>query len=161
MSDQREGLLYVSRVEGRSGEGALKLLTLPTEQEPVRIGSHGALARHYGYPDEGAGVQATTLDYLVAALAGCMMGTFLGALKARNIVVAPDDFVIEAEGSVELRQGVPVLTVVDLVYRLRVTQDVDRPQLQRAFDHHPSQCAVHRSIGDAIQVNTSLVTEYY
>ena len=61
-----------------------------------------------------------TLDYVVAAIGGCMTGTVAGALEARGISAAPDKLQVEAEGRIEEVDGKMILTHVSLRYRLIV-----------------------------------------
>ena len=51
-------------------KGPLRLAQLPAEAEPVRFGTHGAIARHYGVKGEVPDPHATTIDYIVAATGG-------------------------------------------------------------------------------------------
>jgi len=56
-------------------------------REPVVFGTHGPFLEHYGvepgeYPSE-----ATTNEYLAAALASCMTGAFTNALEARGVAL--------------------------------------------------------------------------
>ena len=51
-------------------KGPLRLAQMPTEAEPVRFGTHGAIARHYGITGEVPEPHATTLDYVIAAAGG-------------------------------------------------------------------------------------------
>jgi hypothetical protein len=48
----------------------LRLAQLPAEAEPVRFGTHGPIARHYGIQGEVPDPHATTIDYVVAATGG-------------------------------------------------------------------------------------------
>lgn len=50
--------------------GSLRLAYLPAESDPVRFGTHGAIARHYGIQGDVPDPHATTLDYVVAATGG-------------------------------------------------------------------------------------------
>ena len=54
----------------RAAASALRLAKLPTEPEPVRFGTHGAIARHYGFKGEVPEPHATTIDYVIAAVGG-------------------------------------------------------------------------------------------
>lgn len=63
-------VVYRSHVSVTRVHGALRLAYLPAESEPVRFGTHGAIARHYGVEGEVPDPHATTIDYLVAAAAG-------------------------------------------------------------------------------------------
>jgi hypothetical protein len=51
-------------------KGPLRLAQLPTEPDPVRFGTHGAIARHYGIKGEVPDPHATTIDYVIAATGG-------------------------------------------------------------------------------------------
>ena len=56
---------------GRSAiKGSLRHAWVPVEPEPVKFGTHGAVAAHYGAKEGSYEPHATTLDYLVAAAAG-------------------------------------------------------------------------------------------
>jgi hypothetical protein len=50
--------------------GPLRLAQMPAESEPVRFGTHGPIARHYGITGQVAEPHATTIDYVVAAAGG-------------------------------------------------------------------------------------------
>lgn len=49
--------------------GPLRLAYLPAESEPVRFGTHGPIAAHYGVAHV-AQPHASTIDYIVAAAGG-------------------------------------------------------------------------------------------
>ena len=64
-------VVYRSEVRIERVNGPLRLAYLPSETEPVKLGVHGAIARHYfkgNIPD--VEPHATTLDYIVASAAG-------------------------------------------------------------------------------------------
>jgi hypothetical protein len=63
-------IAYIAEIPLTRVKGPLRLAQLPTEPEPVRFGTHGAIARHYGIKGEVADPHATTIDYLVAAAGG-------------------------------------------------------------------------------------------
>jgi hypothetical protein len=48
----------------------LRLAQMPAESVPVRFGTHGAIASHYGIQGEVPDPHATTIDYVVAAAGG-------------------------------------------------------------------------------------------
>jgi len=48
----------------------LRLAQMPAEREPVRFGTHGPIARHYGIRGEVDEPHATTIDYVIAATGG-------------------------------------------------------------------------------------------
>jgi hypothetical protein len=63
-------VVYVAEIPLTRVKGPLRLAHLPAEPNPVRFGTHGAIARHYGVHGEVSDPHATTLDYVVAAAGG-------------------------------------------------------------------------------------------
>jgi hypothetical protein len=63
-------VVYRSRVRIERVKGSVRRAYLPAEQEPVIFGVHGAVAEHYKVPAAALEPHATTLDYIVAAVAG-------------------------------------------------------------------------------------------
>ena len=61
---------YTSRVQLVRIAGAIREATLPAEPVPIRFGTHGPIAAHYGVKGQVAEPHATTLDYVVAAAGG-------------------------------------------------------------------------------------------
>ena len=67
MSDQ---VVYVSKVRIERVKGPLRRAYLPAETEPVLLGVHSEIAKHYGTDMTVHAPHATTLDYVVASAAG-------------------------------------------------------------------------------------------
>jgi hypothetical protein len=63
-------VVYRAEIRLSRVKGPLRLAYLPVETEPVRFGTHGAIARHYGFTGEVPEPHATTIDYVVAATGG-------------------------------------------------------------------------------------------
>jgi hypothetical protein len=63
-------VVYTSEIPLTRVRGPLRLAQMPTESEPVRFGTHGPIARHYGIQGEVPDPHATTIDYVVAATGG-------------------------------------------------------------------------------------------
>lgn len=61
---------YRSKVRIERIKGSLRHAFLPEEPQPVKLGTHGAVAAHYGARPGAYEPHATTLDSLVAAAAG-------------------------------------------------------------------------------------------
>lgn len=61
---------YVSRIHITRDRGPVRRARLPAEETPVVFGVHGAVAAHYGVPEDAFEPRATTLDYVVAAAGG-------------------------------------------------------------------------------------------
>ena len=65
-----EAVVYRSEVRIERVRGPIRRAYLPTEEQPVTFGVHGAVATHYNVSPEAFEPHATTLDYIVAAAAG-------------------------------------------------------------------------------------------
>jgi hypothetical protein len=63
-------VVYTAQIPLTRVRGPLRLAHMPTESEPVRFGTHGPIARHYGIHGEVPDPHATTIDYVVAATGG-------------------------------------------------------------------------------------------
>jgi hypothetical protein len=63
-------VIYRAEIALTRVKGPLRLAQLPVEPEPVRFGTHGPIARHYGIKGDVPEPHATTLDYVVAATGG-------------------------------------------------------------------------------------------
>ncbi len=63
-------IAYRSHVRVERVKGSLRHAFLPEEPEPVKFGTHGAVAEHYQAKPGTYEPHATTIDYLVAAAAG-------------------------------------------------------------------------------------------
>jgi hypothetical protein len=63
-------VVYRSRVRVERVAGPVRRAYLPGEAQPVVFGVHGAVAEHYKVAAGAFEPHATTLDYVVAAVAG-------------------------------------------------------------------------------------------
>jgi hypothetical protein len=64
-------IVYISKSHIERKKGPVRLVRLPGETRPVIFSVHGAVAEHYGVKAEDFGdPHATTIDYLVASVAG-------------------------------------------------------------------------------------------
>jgi uncharacterized OsmC-like protein len=144
-------LLQLSKVKVEKEPGKNKIKRAQFEGFPdvARMGVHGGIAQFFKLqPDQ---PMPSTLDYIVAAIGGCMTGTVAGALEARGISADPDKLQVEAEGKIEEVEGKMILTQVSLRYRLKVPQG-KRVSVERALEHHESFCAVSESLRRGITV---------
>lgn len=62
--------VYTSHVRIERQKGPMRLAYLPAEDDAVQFGVHGAIAQSYGVKPEQFPPHATTIDYIVAAVAG-------------------------------------------------------------------------------------------
>ncbi len=144
-------LIHVSKVKIHKEAKKKKIKTAEFEGFPgkVRMGLHGGVAEHFKIqPDEPL---PTTLDYVVAAIGGCMTGTAAGVLEARGVNADPENFQVEAEGRIEEVDGKMLLTHVTLKYRMKVPKD-KRASVEKALANHESLCAVSESVRRGITV---------
>jgi uncharacterized OsmC-like protein len=144
-------LLHLSKVkvEKEPGNNKIKRARFEGFPDEVRMGVHGGVAEFFKLkPDQPL---PSTLDYVVAAIGGCMAGTVAGALEARGISAAPDKLQVEAEGKIEEVEGKMILTHVSLLYRLKIPEG-KRISVEKALEHHESLCAVSESIRRGIAV---------
>lgn len=145
-------LIHVSKVKvyKEPGKGKVKKIYFEGFPEPVRMGLNGGVKQFYhGESEEDL---PSTLDYVVAALGGCLTGTLGSALEARSIPVGPDAFSAEVEGCLEKVDSKLLITRVHVKYHLKVPKG-KRDEAQRALDNHEKYCAVSQSLRRGITVD--------
>jgi len=151
-------VVYTSEVRLERLRGPLRLAHLPVEPLPVTFGTHGPIARHYGVQGDVPEPHATTIDYLVAAAGGWLLGTLGGALEARGIAATEGRLSAVARGEVEVEEGVLVLRRIHVIFTLRgAEREVDAAE--RAHQHYKPKCPIYRSIHRAIDVTSELRLE--
>ena len=64
----------------------------------------------------------------------------------------PDAITAEVEGINEVRDKVPVLTRINIRYRLRVPTE-EREKVDRALETHQAKCPTAQSLAGAVQVS--------
>lgn len=144
-------LIQASKVKISKEPGNSKIKRAEIEGFPgaVRMGVHGGIAQYFKLnPDE---PMASTLDYIVAAVGGCMTGTVAGALEARGVSATPDKLQVEAHGAIEDVDGKMILTGIKLHYKIKVPKD-KRATVERALEHHEGLCAASESVRRGIHV---------
>ena len=145
-------LLHLSKakIHKEPGKDKIKRAQFDGFPDVVRMGVHGGIADYFKVkPGEPL---PSTLDYVVAAIGGCMTGTVAGALEARGISASPENLEVTAEGRIEEIDGKMLLTNVSLRYRLKVPKD-KRAAVERALQHHEALCAVSESVRRGIAVD--------
>ena len=83
-----------------------------------------------------------------------MVGTFGGALEARQIDASNGRLTSEAVGQIELDGNVLVLRRISVHYRLRAPEEMYET-IERVHNIHADHCPVARSIRAAIEIRTS------
>ena len=124
--------------------------------DEVTFGTPGWQGEHYGFAPGSVEVHPGTLDYLVASVGGCLIGTFGGTCKARGIVATGDDLTAEAIGEVVVDPDkVLRLRKITVRYTLRASED-KRAAAERANAVHAKHCPNARSVAAAIDIVTEL-----
>jgi uncharacterized OsmC-like protein len=154
-TDTPAAITYRSQVRVEPGAAKLKMVHLPHEPEPVAMGVHGAIAAHYHLANGTFTPRASTIDYIVGATAGCLMGTLNSALQARQIVTRDGRLTAEAIGEVETEEGVLVIRRIRLIVHLRAEQ-AHRTAAERVIAVYADKCPVYRSLHKAIAISTEL-----
>jgi uncharacterized OsmC-like protein len=146
---------YVSHVKLEPAEGKIRWAYIPAEGEPIPFGVHSEVAEHYGVSADEEEPHATTLDYLVAAAGGWLLGTFKGALAARQVSFGEDSLYADTIGEVETENKVLVLKRIKHILHLSA-EEKDRETIERVVEVYEDSCPVARSIKPAIEITSEL-----
>ncbi|MEU4571387.1 OsmC family protein [Nonomuraea sp. NPDC023979] len=147
----------IARVSVEAAPGRTKLVTVPLDGQ-VPMGMHGGVAEHYNVPLDTIEPHATTLDYLVGATAGCLTGTLSGLLGRLGQPTTDGALTSEAEGIIVKDGGVLRIASVHVRYLVRLAEGVDPDEVARAHDRHTRHCPIARTIGDSVEITTTLET---
>jgi uncharacterized OsmC-like protein len=144
-------VLQVSKVkiEKEPGKNKIKKAQFVGFPDTVRMGVHGGIADFFKLSITEP--MPSTLDYIVAAVGGCMTGTVAGALEARGVSADPSKLTVEAVGQIEDVDGKMILTGIKLHYTLKVPKE-KRATVERALEHHEGLCAASESVRRGIRV---------
>lgn len=151
-------VVYKSMIRAERVRGPLKRVYLPLGVGPVEMGVHSEIAEHYGVDTSVHAPTVSTLDYLVAAVAGCLTGTFGTALEGRGIPAGEGYLSTSAGGELEKDENVLVVKRIHLTYHLRTSPE-NRETAERVLGFHADYCATARSVRDAIDITTALELE--
>lgn len=80
-----------------------------------------------------------------------MLGTLNGALEVRGISLEPEAIRARARGVNEIRDGLPVLTRIEVHYELRIPAE-SRARVDRALERHAAKCPTAASLQGAVEV---------
>jgi uncharacterized OsmC-like protein len=144
-------LAHVSKVTIHKEPGTDKIKQAEFEGFPgvTRMGVNGGVAEFFKV--QPAEPLPSTLDYVVAAVGGCLTGTLAGALEGRGISTAPEKLEAVAEGRLEEIDGKLLLTHIVVSYRIKVAK-AQREATERALQHHADRCPVSESVKRGITV---------
>ena len=83
------------------------------------------------------------------------MGTFGGALEARQIDASNGKLTAEVTGEVETEEGVLVIRRVHVAMRLVASQET-REVVERTHGIYAMRCPLYRTLHNAIQLTSSV-----
>jgi len=83
-----------------------------------------------------------------------MMGTFVGALEARQIDASNGKLIAEVTGEVEKDEGVLVIRRIHVAMRLVAPEEV-RETVERVHGVYAMRCPLFRTLHNAIQLTSS------
>jgi uncharacterized OsmC-like protein len=146
---------YVSRVKVEPVEGRIRRAQLPAKEEPVFFGVHSEIAEHYGVSADVEEPHPSTLDYLVAAAGGWLLGTFRGALLARQVSFDADSLYADLAGAIETENKVLVCKRIAITLHL-TADEKDRETIERVLEVYEDGCPVARSIKSSIEITSEL-----
>lgn len=86
------------------------------------------------------------------------MGTFGGALEAREIKASEGHLRADVHGEVEKEEGVLVIRRIHVTYRLKA-DEADRETVERVHAMHADRCPVYRTLYRCIDISTEYVLE--
>jgi uncharacterized OsmC-like protein len=83
-----------------------------------------------------------------------MMGTFGGALEARQIDASDGKLTAKVTGEVEEEEGVLVIRRIHVSMRLAAPEET-REKVERVHATYPMSCPLYRTLHHAIQLTSS------
>lgn len=83
-----------------------------------------------------------------------MMGTFAGALEARQVDASGGRLIAEVRGEIESEDGVLVIKRIHVALQLRAPEDA-RATVERVHGIYAQKCPVYRSLYKAIDITSS------
>jgi uncharacterized OsmC-like protein len=84
-----------------------------------------------------------------------MLGTFGGALEARQIDASDGRLTADVTGEVETEEGVLVIRRIHVAMRLAAPDDV-RATVDRVHGVYAMRCPLYRTLHDAIALSSSV-----
>lgn len=80
-----------------------------------------------------------------------MLGTLNGALEVRGVSLERDAIKAEVRGINEIRDGLPVLTRIEIHYKLRIPAGT-REAVDRALARHREKCPTAATLKAAVDI---------
>lgn len=126
-------------------------------QDPIYYGVHGGIKKFYKVDPEVE--HAATLDHIVGAVGGCLMGTFAVGLAARKIPTHTDRYAARVEGDIEDIDGVLRITSIRVDYDLKVPAGKVE-EAREVFAYYRTGCPAYNTVRRCIDISDNLrVTE--
>jgi uncharacterized OsmC-like protein len=156
MEETMSEVVYISKSRIERKVGPLRIAHLPGESQPVIFSVHGAIAEHYKVdPARLKESHSSTIDYVICATAGWMMGTFGGALEARQIDASNDRLTADVTGEVETDDGVLVIRRIHVAMRLAAAEET-RGTVERVHGIYAMHCPLYRTLHNTIELTSSV-----
>jgi len=149
-------VVHTSRVKIVREKGPTRRAMIEGLSEPVYYGVHGGIMKFYKVEPEKE--HAATLDHIVAATAGCMMGTLATVMAERKIPTPEHLYWADVEGEIEDVSGVLKITTIRVRYHLKVTED-KVADAKESFSNYITQCPAAQSIIGCIKLEDELIIE--
>ena len=150
-------LIHTSRVKIYQDERPERRAYIEEFGDPITFGVHSGVKRFYGY--EPKRELPTTLDHMVAAVGGWLIGTLAGALAVRQIPPTPEKIWSEVEGDIEKVDGIIRIVRIRVRYHLKIPKG-KRETAERALSKHMDGCPAAMSVKDSIEIHiTSEIEE--
>jgi len=83
-----------------------------------------------------------------------MLGTFGGALEARQIDASRGRLTADVTGEVEIEEGVLVIRRIQVAMRLKAPEQA-KEVVERVHANYPMHCPLYRTLHKAIQLTSS------
>ena len=147
---------FTTRVRVTRERPPLRTAELLETGETVTFGTPGYQGDFYGFGEGELREHGGTFDYLVAAVGACLTGTLGRALQVRGVETGGDRLSSEADGHVEVEDGIMVMKRVTVRYRLVLEDPALREAAERAHEHHVRGCGVARSVMPALDIRTEM-----
>ena len=148
--------VYRSTVRVETGKDLARKVWLPAESRPVIFGIHAAVAKFYDLSSEAYEPHAATLDYVVAAVAAGLTGSYSAILQSNGIKADHGALTAEATGDIAVEEGVLVIRRVRVAMQLN-TPEKNRETARRLFasfeQHSPAYRTLHRSFEITSELN--------
>jgi hypothetical protein len=149
-------IIHTSRVKIVREKDSVRRAVIVGFSEPIYYGVHGGIKKFYKI--EPLREFAATLDHIIAATAGWMMGTLATYLVSNGISTAEDNYWAEAEGDIENVNGVLKITTIRVKYHLKLTEG-KISDAKECLSKYIKRCPAAQSVIGCIKINDELVIE--